>query len=68
MNTRIFACGCWDGKIKIYEINMNNQLVQKLQFQESDPVLCLTWNVNCQQLFAGLASGQIKSFDMQGNQ
>lgn len=72
VDSTIFAAGCWDEHVRIYQIVQNGiqkALVQRFALNLGAPVLDLTWNPNGQSLFAatGDSSKNIIAISLSSN-
>mmetsp|Transcript_32702 Transcript_32702/g.56892 ORF Transcript_32702/g.56892 Transcript_32702/m.56892 type:complete len:362 (-) Transcript_32702:21-1106(-) len=59
----IAACG-WDGKASVWEIGPNEQVMPKAQVSQPDPILGLSWKIDCSSIFLAGTDNQVKLWDL----
>ena len=67
----MFACTCWDGTFRIYEVvnkGYNSSLAQKINVKAKNPLTKCVWSQDCQNIYVGDVTGLIQAFNVQTQQ
>ncbi len=67
----LFACTCWDGTLRVYELVNNGysfSLAQKINVKAKSPLTKCAWSQDGQLLYLGDITGLIQSFNVQTQQ
>lgn len=63
----IFACTCWDGTLRVYEVinnGFNSSLTLKMNVKAKNPLTKCVWSQDCQNIYVGDATGLIQAFSV----
>lgn len=67
----MFACTCWDGTLRVYEVTNNGYtacLTQKVNAKAKNPLTKCVWSQDCQAIYVGDITGLIQAFNVQTQQ
>lgn len=67
----IFACSCWDGSLRVYEVvatGFSAGLTQKVNVKAKSPLTKCAWSQDCQTIYVGDITGLIQAFNVQTQQ
>lgn len=67
----IFACTCWDGTLRVYEVvnaGYSSSLAMKVNVKAKNPLTKCVWSQDCQNIYLGDVTGLIQAFNINNQQ